>query len=157
MKRTAAKFIVLALFFALATTLSCGGEEREPQAPPPHEEETMEHRDETIQEDINGVKKETEFTTEQKEAYIDTAHEQMLVMEENIQELKVQVQNLEGQAREEMDQELDELGALYEKASSNLSDLKDQSLKAWFETKQSLENSLYQLEQAYQDIKARLE
>jgi archaellum component FlaC len=153
MKGVASRFIILAFFFASTMILSCSEEERKPQAPVPHEEETIEHTNETIQNNGERFETEGELTAEQKEAYIDRVQEQMLVMEENIQELKVKAKTLQGESREKMDRKLDELDALYEKASSDLSDLKDQGTKAWFEVRQNLEDSLYQLELAYQDAR----
>jgi hypothetical protein len=156
MKNSAAKFLMLTLFFALTTILSCGGEEREPQAPPPHEEEKMEHMEETIEEDGGTAETETDFTNEQ-EIYIDNVHEQMMVMGEKIQELKDHAQTKEGEVRETLEQELDELTAIYEKTANELAHIRDQSMDAWYEAKPRLENSLHQLEQAYLDTKAKFE
>jgi archaellum component FlaC len=157
MNNSAAKFIILALFFAFATILSCGGEEREPQAPPPHEEEKMEHMEKTMEDDGDKAETETDFTNEQQKAYIDSVHEQMMVIGEKIRELKDHTQTKEGEVRETLDQELNELTALYEKTTNELAHIKDHGMDAWYEAKPRLEHSLDQLEQAYLETKAKFE
>jgi hypothetical protein len=72
-------------------------------------------------------------------------------------EHKIQIKTKEGEVREKLDQELDELTAIYEKTAHELAYLRDQGVDTWSEAKPRLEYSMHQLEQACLDTKAKLE
>jgi len=162
MKHSATKIFILALFFGLAMILGCGEKETPPEATTKEVQEEAKEEVKEIQEEVKEetgdvVDSVTEFTIEQKEEYIAKVNEQMLVMEKKIQELKDDVQALEGDARENMAKQIDDLGAMYEKAANELSTIKDQGMDGWSEAMQSLDNTMNQLDLVYQDVKSKLE
>ena len=173
MKHSATKIFILALFFGLAMILGCGEGEKPPETAIQEKQEEAKEEIKEIREEAKEEVKEiqeevkeetgdvvdsvTEFTIEQKEEYIAKVNEQMLVMEKNIQELKDDVQALEGDARENMGKQIDDLGAMYEKAANELSTIKDQGMDGWSEARQSLDNTMNQLDLVYQDVKSKLE
>ncbi len=173
MKHSATKIFILALFFALAMILGCGEGEKPPETAIKEKQEEGKEEIKEIQEEAKEEVKEiqeevkeetgdvvdsvTEFTIEQKEEYTAKVNEQMLEMEKKIQELKVDAQALEGEARENMAKQIDGLSAMYEKAANELSTIKYQGMDGWSEARQSLDNTMNQLDQAYQDVKSKLE
>lgn len=172
MKHSATKIFMLALFFALAMILGCG-EEKPPEATIQENQEEAKEEIQEIQEETKEEVKEiqeeareetrdvldskTEFTIEQKEEYTAKMNEQMSDMEEKIQDLKYDAQALEGEAREKVEQQIDNLSAMYEKAANEFSNLKAQGMDTWSEARQTLDYTMNQMEQAYQDAKANFE
>ncbi len=162
MKNSLLKIFILALSFSVAMILGCGEGEKAPQTTTqPVQEEAKEEAKETldeVKEEVGeAVDSVTEFTIEQKEEYTAKVNEQLLVMEEKIQELQDKAQALEGEAREKMEEQIDALSAMYEKAAHELANLKDQGMDTWSEAVQSIDTTMEQMEQAYQDAKANFE
>lgn len=174
MKNSITKICILALFFSLAMIWSCGEGEKPPETAIQEKqeeakeeiqeireeakEEIQEIQEETKEEVGDVVDSVTEFTIEQKEEYTAKIDEQLSVMEEKIQELKDDAQALEGEARANVDQQIDNLSAMYEKAANELSNIKAQGMDTWSEkAMQSLDSTMAYMEQAYQDIKANFE
>jgi archaellum component FlaC len=162
MKHSGTKIFILALFFALATILGCGEDEQPPATTAPEvqkeaREEIEESRDKTTEETGGVIDPEAEFPIEQKEEYIAKVNEQLLVMGTKIQELKDYAVVIEGETRTTMEQQVDNLRAMHERATNQFSTMKEQGMENWAEAKQNMDNTMQELEEAYQAIKTKYE
>lgn len=154
MKYSLTKILILVLFFASAMILGCGEKEQPPktEAPAPAEKTQQE-----IEEAAEIVESVTEYTFEKKEEYTAKINEQLLNMDEKIQEIKDKALTMEGEAREAMEQQIDDLTAMYEKASVELANIKEKGAEGWAEAMSSLNTAMEQLKQVYEESKAGIE
>lgn len=109
------------------------------------------------------VKKETQeavktakaFSQQQKEQLQDQIEAKIKGYDKNVDELKEKARGVKGEAKAELNRQLDELRKKKEETSRKLKEMKSATGKAWEDLKTGIETALEDLEKTFQQMMKR--
>lgn len=143
-------FLVTVLFLSVISFIGCGDQQQaeKQEAKKPEKEVSMEDVKEKSGEALEGL---AEYTEQQKEVFQQEIQDQIESFDKKINNLQENAANLQGEAKQELNEKIARLEAMKKNAGEKLESLKGKSGEAWAEMKEGISDSITELQQAYDD------
>jgi cytochrome c556 len=96
-----------------------------------------------------------QYTKQEMETFTAQVEDKLQTADRKMDELQAKARELQGEARQSIDQEIQELKVKRDKASSQLAELKSASANAWDDMKAGMQAALNELDRSLEEATAK--